>query len=915
MNANINVLLRNNTGNKDKKSLVQGFVVRTKIFNNIFSEIKKSDISKPEQNYLIIGQRGSGKTTLLFRIKYAIEDDADLFKWLIPVIFSEEQYNILNLENLWEGIAESLEETENWKGLLKQMENIYENTEYYEEQAFEILENRLRKENKTLIILIENLNVLFKKIGEHGEKRLREVLMTSHFVRLIGASTSYFDGIIDYSRPFYDFFKLIELPGLTKEETETLLMNIGEQYKESNSINDIIKNHPKRIESLRRLTGGVPRTISYLFQIFMDNENGKALKDLYQLVDHLTLLYKSELDQLSAQQQKIIDVIAKKWDPISAKEISQGTRIESKHVSAILKQLEKNQVIEILPTKSKNHRYRIKERFLNIWYLMRFGKKTDKEKVIWLVRFFDVWCDQTDLSKRVYSFIDNLKTGEYDLDSALDMGMTFLSCENVPKELKFNLYETTKSVLPKQLVHSLKLSDTELYKIIKGYEKQKDYKKAFEILNQVEDKENKAYYFAASWLYSKEANYAESSKILEKLYNLKPDSQTAISIAKVNEMDGNYTKAVKFYKVALQSKNFEAAHLLGHLYYDELNDFKNAKKYFNIAIEHGLNSTLICLGYILNYERKFKEAEYVAKKAIEKGIRGGVNNLGLAYQGQKRYAEAVALFEESLKNDDKNALYNLIYFYLYIKPNKDLADQYINVAIQKRFVEAFNLIANYYLDKGKDKSEAKKFFKLGAEKGNARSMHSLAHMYMDEGRYDEAEDLFIRAFKNDSKYSIFCLADEAFQLKRNDKKEMILNLIEQNTSFLKNLTSPERIEYSKILLWNDKYENALNIFKYEIKNIKKIFESNNEETIKTLLLQITDWLILLVAKGQFKAANAIFNIETEVNFKEIFKPVYYSFIGFRKSEFYDDTFKAGDELKDTVKELINKIEKYGKAYN
>lgn len=98
------VLLRNNTGNKSKDSLIEGFVIRTKEFENLFSNIRKSK-KQHNQHFLIIGQRGAGKTTLLHRLNYAIEDDSELSAVTIPIIFSEEQYHLSELTNLWESIA------------------------------------------------------------------------------------------------------------------------------------------------------------------------------------------------------------------------------------------------------------------------------------------------------------------------------------------------------------------------------------------------------------------------------------------------------------------------------------------------------------------------------------------------------------------------------------------------------------------------------------------------------------------------------------------------------------------------------------------------------------------------------------------------------------------------------------------
>ena len=291
MNAKeINILLKNNTGNKDKESLVNSFVVRTKIFNNILSELKLSKSDKPEQNYLIIGQRGAGKTTLLHRLKYAILDDLELSSVIIPIMLKEEQYNLLDLINLWETIAEHLDDTNGFGKLSQEIENLYSSKKYTEELAFEVIEKSLSQNKKKIIVFIENLDVFFKKIGVKGQQRLREVLNSSKRIRLIASSTTFFEGVVNYSDPFYEFFKVIQLDGLTIEECGKLLLSIAEQRNEVDSINRVLKDHPQRLESLRKLTGGNPRIIAYLFHIFLDNENGKAIVDLYKLLDDITFL-------------------------------------------------------------------------------------------------------------------------------------------------------------------------------------------------------------------------------------------------------------------------------------------------------------------------------------------------------------------------------------------------------------------------------------------------------------------------------------------------------------------------------------------------------------------------------------------------------------------------------------------------
>ncbi|ULT39579.1 MarR family transcriptional regulator [Niabella defluvii] len=445
------IFLRNNTGSKSKSAIVDGFVVRINEFDNIKTSLVESKTISDIQNIIVIGQRGAGKTTLMHRLSYAILDDKHLSKRYIPILFSEEQYNLSDLTNLWEAVAIGIEDNFYKENLAAKLENIIESDDEYEKESLKLLQDFLISKDKTAILFIENINFFLKKLSEDEKKRFKKIFTSNSPLRVIGSSTSYNDGTIDFGDSFYKFFNIVQLDSLTQEECEKLLIKIGQQYGEEQQIKDVIANFPGRVEALRRLTGGVPRTISYLFQIFLDNENGKAIKDLYLLIDTLTLLYKSELDQLSTQQQKVVDAIARKWDAISVREIAKRTRLESKNISSILSYLEKNQLVEKVPTSTKNHLYRIKERFMNIWYLMRFGRAHDKENVKWLVRFFDAWCDESELAKRLRKHISNLKDGKYDAIAAIDMGNTFLSCENIPDTLKEELIKTTNSVLPNRL--------------------------------------------------------------------------------------------------------------------------------------------------------------------------------------------------------------------------------------------------------------------------------------------------------------------------------------------------------------------------------------------------------------------------------------------------------------------------------
>jgi len=298
------------------------------IFQDIFQEIKSSKMEHPEQHYIIQGIRGQGKTTLLLRIAYEIEKDKNLNKYLIPIVFSEEQYKVRKLYKLWEETAEYLKSYSGFETLPSEMQNI-EYDDDFEEKCFHLLEKTLKKNKKKLILFIDNISDMLNKFTDKEHQRLREILIESAEIRIIGASSESLEFHHDYSKPFYMFFNMQILKGLGQKETKILLQSLGKNYAKEHVI-EIVSKQPGRIEALRRMTGGIIRTIIILYQIFVDDENGNAFQDLEKILDGVTPLYKQRMDHLSAQQQEIVDIIALNWDAISTKDIAMKAREKAK---------------------------------------------------------------------------------------------------------------------------------------------------------------------------------------------------------------------------------------------------------------------------------------------------------------------------------------------------------------------------------------------------------------------------------------------------------------------------------------------------------------------------------------------------------------------------------------------------------
>ena len=652
-----------NPRNQSPKELIEHFVVRKKNFQKIFEDIRTSTMKYPEQHYMVEGKRGMGKTTLLLRLAYAIEHDLKLSKWLLPLNFNEEEYSVRKLFRLWERIIQLMEDKdpETFGGLFAQAEklsHIYKADEEYEKELYRLLEMKLQANGKKVILFIDNFGDMFQKFSDLEAHRLRKILQTSADIRIVAASSVVLEAFYQYNHPFYEFFKVEHLEGLSMEETKQLLLQLGKIYGKE-KIQSIVEQQPGRVEALRRLTGGVTRTIILLFEIFVDDQNGDTFADLERVLDRVTPLYKHRMDDLPAQQQQIVESIALKWDAVSVKEIHERTRIPSKVISALLQQLTKNEIVAKIKTRTKNHLYQINERFFNIWYLMRHGRNHDREKVLWLVRFLEEWCSDQDIKDRTAQHIKRLKKGDYNPRGAYYMSEALAYTNHLPSNDQHQLLEVTRDFLQERksaYFKKLSKSDVDLLNKANLCIEQQKFPLAMDYLQKMKSKDDAR----IAWVYHQGL---KDIKLAERHYRkaaVKGNVAALNNLAIIYEHVLNEPlKAEAMYLKAVEYKNVNALHNLGALYKNKLKNPKKAEQYYLkfMAEKKDDPNTLFSMGnlYANGFNQPEKAIEYY-KAAAEQGQVLAMSNLAFLYLEKfDNHKEAERYFMQAL---DQGLLFN-----------------------------------------------------------------------------------------------------------------------------------------------------------------------------------------------------------------------------------------------------------------
>jgi tetratricopeptide (TPR) repeat protein len=461
--------------NQSTPETIKGtFTGRKQILETILDNITENVSRSHNQHILLTGPRGIGKTHLLRMIFIQVEEDLSLSKkWLVLQLAEEEYHGIANLRDFFERTLQAfqdrvedpqplpagLNKSEIRNSIIETLEKWKTSTD--DDQALDVYqqfwESFCQKEGRKLLLLVDNIDQIIesRSWGNIEEQKLRKLLMNEDWLMLIGTTPTYFQALMDPNRPLYQFFRVIPLAPLSDDEEFELLKKLAENQGDPAKLITRLSSKPEimgRVRAINHLTGGNPRLTVMLHEI-ISHESIADVKDLLMdLLDELTPYYKSRIDELSPQQQKIIDTMARlEWDESLKKwarknggrvliqalketsygvmatpsALSQITRLPQNQVNTILRRLDSLGYVrkagtsrlrkqeDSLKSKRKDARltiYELSEPFFRIYHQYRYSRRWQRQFQVFIT-FLRIWFTEKEL--RVILQNQRLKYSEY----------------------------------------------------------------------------------------------------------------------------------------------------------------------------------------------------------------------------------------------------------------------------------------------------------------------------------------------------------------------------------------------------------------------------------------------------------------------------------------------------------------------
>jgi len=399
----------------DPELLEAIFVGREPLLQNVLEKIADSVSNGSAHHVLLFGPRGIGKSHFASLLHHRLLHDPKLSERLNLARLNEDE-TTTSLVQLLVRI---------YRALCKDYPDQYsadwldELLNQPREEIAEALTRRLiaHSEKRTLVILVENLSLLFEDLGLDGQQELRALLQEHPFGCVIATSQQLSKAVSDRSEPFFGFFQQIPLMPLSLQDAQQLLLKIARTKEQDDLV--AFLNTPDgrgRIRAIHDLAGGNHRVYIVLSGFATRESLDQLVAPFQKMADDLTPYYQERLRWISPMQRQIVELLCREHGTVNPKEMARRLMVDQRTIGKQVRLLA--EIGYLTATK------RGRETFYELSEpLMRLAYEVKEQSLLeMLIEFLRIWY-RPDQMKQLRSANLNRSTKAY-VDAALERSQT-----------------------------------------------------------------------------------------------------------------------------------------------------------------------------------------------------------------------------------------------------------------------------------------------------------------------------------------------------------------------------------------------------------------------------------------------------------------------------------------------------------
>jgi tetratricopeptide (TPR) repeat protein len=619
-------------------------VQRQDLAQELFEKILLSATTPAKHYALLIGMRGMGKTHLVALIYYRLLAEfvktPTLRDKLVIAWLREEEWGVDSWLDLVSRILRALavEEPQS-KLLLEELRRIS-----IEDSIDQAAANatRLLKEaigDRTLLLIMENLDDLFKGLGEAGQQQFRSFLQAEQCCTILATTPALFNAVQSRTKPFFGFFNPIYLDRLTVPEAIEMLGKIatlGGQEDLASFLQTPLGR--ARVRAVHHLAGGNPRVYMLFSQFITRDALDNLVQAFMKMLDDLTPYYQARMTELSNQQRKIVELLVDRRHPVMVKEIAADCFIDAGTAASQLRELRKLGYVEA-EQNGRESFYELRE------VLMRLCLEVKKQRGQWVeifVEFLKIWYP---LSERKQQLELMRGTSQYIKDEHLERAL--LSDEDPcfvgsQRDLQRALKEQQQLLATEtleELFHSQRLTEENYQKLVELVQTDR-YSEAQKLLSEIFSQENRS-------VEKSELTFA--LQFLEGLELLKA---------------GKNSEAIELFDAILaEDESYSDAWIFRGISLNDLGRDEDAIASYDraISIKPDDHQAWNNRGISLHNSRRYEDAitSYDRAISINSDKHQAWHNRGFSLHNLGRYEEAIASCDRAISiNPDNHEVWN-----------------------------------------------------------------------------------------------------------------------------------------------------------------------------------------------------------------------------------------------------------------